>query len=123
MALPWTRAERVKDAAKDVPRLKREDGPPLVTQGSSDLIQTLLAHDLIDELRLFTFPVTLGGGKTLFGEGARPAAFRLAHSRVSPNGIVIATYARAGDLKTADIDPSPPTPAEMARRRKSGGIA
>jgi dihydrofolate reductase len=121
MALTWDRSERLKDAAADVPRLKREDGPPLVTQGSSDLIQTLLAHDLIDELRVFTFPVTLGRGKKLFGDGVKPAAFKLAHSRVSPNGIVIATYARAGELKTADIDLDPPAPAEVARRDKMKG--
>lgn len=118
MALTWKGSQRLKDAAKDIPRLKREDGPPLVTQGSSDLIQTLLAGDLIDELRVFTFPITLGRGKKLFGDGAKPAAFELAHSRVSPNGIVIATYARAGELKTADIDLDPPTPAEVARRER-----
>lgn len=116
MALAWNRSKRVGDAARDIPRLKQEDGPPLVTQGSSGLIQTLLANDLIDELRLFTFPLTLGRGKRLFGEGAKPDAFELAHSRVSPNGILIATYARAGEVKTADIDLDPPTPTELERR-------
>lgn len=114
--LSWERSERLADAARDIPRLRREDGPPLVTQGSSDLIQTLLAHDLIDELRVFTFPISLGRGKRLFGEGAKPAAFELSHSRVTRNGIVVSTYTRAGALKTADIDTDPPTPAEIARR-------
>lgn len=121
MDLTWGRSERLMDAEKDIPRLKQENGPPLVTQGSSDLIQTLLAHDLVDELRMFTFPITLGGGKKFFGAGSKPAAFKLAHSRVSPNGIVIATYTRAGEVKTGDIAVEPPSPAEIARRERLRG--
>lgn len=118
MPLSWDKSERVRDAAMDIPRLKQGNGPPLVTQGSSDLIQTLLAKDLIDELRVFMFPITLGRGKTLFGNGTKPAAYKLAHARISPNGIVIATYARGGDVTTAEIDLEPPTPAEVARREQ-----
>lgn len=118
MALTWDKSVRLADAATDVQRLKREDGPALVTQGSTALIQTLLEHDSIDELHLFIFPVVLGSGKKLFGAGANPAAFKLTHSRISPNGIVIASYQRAGSVQTGDFGNDPPTPAEVARREK-----
>jgi dihydrofolate reductase len=116
--LTWTGSIALHDAANDVSKLKREDGPPLVTQGSSVLIQTLLAHDLIDELMLLTFPVMLGAGKKLFGSGAKPAGFKVTHSRVSPNGIVIASYKRAGAVRTGDFAMNPPTAAEVERREK-----
>lgn len=118
MALTWTGSVALHDAAADVARLKREDGPALITQGSSDLIQTLLAGDLIDEIHLFTFPIVLGGGKKLFGEGAKPAAFRLVDSSVSTTGVVIARYRRAGDVATGDFAMDPPTPEEVARRER-----
>lgn len=116
--LTWKNSEALHNAATDVAKLKRGDGPALVTQGSSDLIQTLLKHDLIDELLVLTFPILLGAGKKLFGDGARPAAFKLTHSRVSPTGIVIASYQRNGDVKTGDYAMDPPTPQEAARREK-----
>jgi dihydrofolate reductase len=116
--LAWTRSVALHDAATDVARLKKGDGPALLTQGSSDLIQTLLAHDLIDELMILTFPVILGSGKKLFRDGAKPAGYRLTHSRVSPTGVVIAHYARAGEVKTGDFAQHPPSPAELARREK-----
>lgn len=83
MDLTWAGSVALHDAAADVARLKREDGPALVTQGSSDLIQTLLANDLIDEINTFTFPIVLGNGKKLFDKGARPAAFKLVKNRVT----------------------------------------
>ncbi len=116
--LTWKGSVAIRDAAREVAGLKQEEGPALITQGSTDLIQTLLANDLVDELRLFTFPVVLGAGKRLFGEGAAGAAFRLIDSRVSPNGIVIAHYRRDGAVKTGDFAFDPPTPAEAARREK-----
>jgi dihydrofolate reductase len=116
MTLDWKGSVALPDAAADVARLKRADGPNLVTQGSSDLIQTLLAHDLVDEIRTFTFPIVLGKGKKLFGTGTKPAAFKLVDSKVSPTGIVIARYERAGEVKTGDYAMEPPTPAEAARR-------
>jgi dihydrofolate reductase len=67
--------------------------------GSSKLIQTLLANDLADELWLKVFPVTLGKGKRLFGEGTIPAAFKLTHSKISPSGVIIASYRRDGEIK------------------------
>jgi dihydrofolate reductase len=98
--------------------LKQEDGPALVTQGSSDLIQTLLANDLIDEINTFTFPIVLGNGKKLFDKGAKPAAFKLVDNRVTTTGVVIACYQRAGDVVTGDHAMDPPTPAEIARRER-----
>jgi len=118
MALEWAGSVALHDAAADVARLKLEDGPALVTQGSSQLIQTLLAEDLIDEINLFTFPVVLGGGKKLFGTGAAPAAFELADSAVSTTGIVIARYRRAGNVKTGNFAMDPPSEAELARRER-----
>ena len=85
-------------------RMKAEEGRDLFTQGSSDLIQTLLAEDLIDELHLLTFPVMLGKGKRLLGTGTMPAGFKLIESSVSPSGVVIASYARDGEVKTGSFD-------------------
>jgi dihydrofolate reductase len=118
MELSWTGSVALHDAAADIARLKREDGPALVTQGSSDLIQTLLANDLIDEINTFTFPILLGNGKQLFERGAKPAAFKLVDSRVTTTGVVIACYQRAGDVVTGDFTMDPPTPAERARRER-----
>lgn len=118
MELTWKGSVALHDAAADVARLKREDGPALVTQGSSDLIQTLLANDLIDEIRTFTFPIVLGNGKKLFGEGAKPAAFKLVDNKVTKAGITIALYQRAGAVVTGDYAMNPPTPAEVARRER-----
>jgi dihydrofolate reductase len=118
MSLTWTGSVALHDAAADVGRLKREDGPALVTQGSSDLIQTLLAADLIDELRTFTFPIVLGNGKKLFGKGTKPAAFKLVDHKVTATGVMIARYQRAGDVATGDFAMDPPTPAESARRER-----
>ncbi len=87
------------DVVEEIKKLKQQDGPMLQVHGSSNLIQTLLAHDLADELWLKTFPVTLGKGKRLFGEGTRPAAFKLAESKVSPSGVIIASYKRDGEVK------------------------
>ena len=116
--LTWKGSIGLHDAAEDVARLKREDGPSLLTQGSSDLIQTLLANDLIDQISMFTFPIVLGHGKKLFGEGVKPAAFRLLDSKVSTTGITIAHYQRAGAVVTGDYAMDPPTAAEAARRER-----
>lgn len=87
--------------------LKQGEGPALLTQGSSELVHLLFAHDLVDELHLFVFPVVLGRGKRLFGADAHPAGFSLQASNVSPNGIVIASYTRAGEVKTGSFVDEP----------------
>lgn len=115
--LTWQNSELLgPDAAAALRALKQEDGPDLLTQGSSELIQTLLAEDLIDELRLFTFPIVLGKGKRMLGQGARPAAFRLVKSSTSPAGVVIAAYERAGKVETGSFAMEEPTQAELDRR-------
>lgn len=91
------------DVVATLRKLKSEDGPTLLTQGSSVLIQTLLKHDLIDEFRLIIFPLTLGPGKRLFGEGTQPAAFKLGKSITSPNGVLITDYQSAGAVKTGSF--------------------
>ena len=116
--LTWKGSVALRDAAADVARLKRGDGPALVTQGSGDLIQTLLANDLVDEIRTFTFPILLGKGKRLFSDKSKPAAFKLTSSKVSPNGIIIASYERSGDVQTGAFETKPPSQAEMARRER-----
>lgn len=87
----------------DIKELKNSEGSDLQVHGSGNLIQTLLKHDLVDELWLKTFPVTLGNGKRLFSEGTIPAAFTLTDSLVTPNGAIFANYERAGDVKTGTV--------------------
>jgi dihydrofolate reductase len=87
----------------DVKKLKNSEGSDIQVHGSGNLIQTLLEHDLVDELWLKTFPVTLGNGKRLFGEGTIPAAFTLTESLITPNGVIFANYKRAGDVKTGTV--------------------
>jgi dihydrofolate reductase len=87
----------------DIKKLKNSEGSDIQVHGSGNLTQTLLKHDLVDELWLKTFPVTLGNGKRLFGEGTIPAAFTLTDSLVTPNGVIFANYERAGEVKTGTV--------------------
>lgn len=89
--------------ADEIKKLKQQDGPDLQVHGSSNLIQTLLKYDLVDEFWLKIFPVTIGEGKRLFAEGTMPAAFKLSESQTSPSGVIIATFTRAGDLQTGSV--------------------
>lgn len=116
--LTWKDSVALNDAAADVARLRNEDGPNLITQGSSNLIRTLLAHDLIDEFKVFTFPIVLGRGKRLFGTDARPVALKLAGNKLSTAGVTIATYQRAGAVKTGDFATNPPSELELKRRER-----
>ncbi|MHB9024204.1 MAG: dihydrofolate reductase family protein [Armatimonadota bacterium] len=102
--LDWSNSELLQgDVAEAVQRLKEQDGPEIQVHGSGNLIQTLLRHDLVDELWLKIFPITLGAGKRLFAEGTIPAAFTLLHCAMSPSGVIIANYARAGEVKTGSF--------------------
>lgn len=102
--LTWQNSKSLgTDVVAALRELKKEDGPELLTQGSSDFIQALLAADLIDEFRLLIFPLVLGKGKRLFGSGTAPAAFKMTRSTLSPSGVVIATYERAGNVKTGSF--------------------
>lgn len=91
------------DVVGKIKELKAQDGPDLHVYGSSKLMQTLFKEDLLDELWLKIFPVTLGSGKRLFGEGTIPAAFALTESQTSPKGVIFASYARAGEVKTGSF--------------------
>lgn len=88
------------DLADKVRELKQTDGPDIHVFGSADMLQTLFKADLVDALELMIFPITLGTGKRLFQDGTLPAAFKVTDSQISPNGVIIATYERAGDVKT-----------------------
>ena len=85
-----------RDAAEAVRRLKDEDGPEIQVHGSSNLVQTLLENELVDQFNVWIFPVVLGTGKRLFGDGAKPAGLELVDAKTSSTGVVVATYKPAG---------------------------
>ena len=100
----WNNSEILQgEVATAVKKLKTLDGPDLHVHGSGNLIQTLLKNDLVDELWLKIYPVTLGNGKRLFGEGAIANAFKLQKSQTSPSGVIVASYERDGDVKTGSF--------------------
>lgn len=102
----------------DVKRLRDEDGPNLLTQGSTELVHALLANDLVDAMTIFTFPVVLGGDKKLFADDSAPRAYQLTRSRVSSTGVVIGHYERDGEIKIGDIALNSPNQAEAARQER-----
>jgi dihydrofolate reductase len=106
------------DVAEYVAALKRQDGPEIQVHGSPGLVQTLLEHDLIDEFRVWTFPLVLGSGKRLFGDGTIPAALKLVDSKVSKTGVTINTYERAGEIDAGSFEFDEPTEAEIERRQR-----
>ncbi len=100
----WSKSVFLKgNVADEVKKLKQQNGPDLQVHGSANFIQTLLKHDLIDELWLKIFPITLGTGKRLFAEGTIPAAFKVSDSKVSPSGVIVANFVRAGEVKTGTV--------------------
>lgn len=116
--LTWQNTQSLgQDIVATVRRLSQEDGPDLLIQGSGNLIQTLLANGLIDEIRLMIFPLLLGKGKRLFGDDAMPAAFKLAKSQTTSTGVIIATYERAGEIEVGSFVTGEPSEAELERRK------
>jgi dihydrofolate reductase len=113
----WAGSVLLRDIA-DVERLRQEDGPNLVTQGSTELVQALLANDLVDRMTVFTVPVVLGGGKKLFADGSAPHTYKLTGSRVSSTGIMIAHYERDGEIKIGDTALEKSSNAEAARQER-----
>ena len=114
--LPWENSYRMR-GVEDVTALRQGEGPDLLIQGSSEIYPGLLAAGLLDRLVLYTFPIVLGHGKRLFGEGASPRTLNLVDHKVSPGGTVIATYEPAGPVETGSfgqIDSA----REDERRRK-----
>jgi dihydrofolate reductase len=91
------------DITEHVRTLKQQPGPDLHVYGSANLVQTLMKHDVVDEFWLKIYPLTLGSGKRLFADGAIPAAFKVTESHVSPSGIVIVNYERAGAVTTGTV--------------------
>lgn len=88
------------DIAKKVAEIKQQPGPDLHVWGSGCLIQTLLKHDLVDAFWLMIYPITLGGGKRLFADGAIPAAFKVTESQITSKGVIVVNYERAGAITT-----------------------
>jgi dihydrofolate reductase len=115
--LDWRSSHRLRDLDA-LAELKRGDGPDLIIQGSSTLYPQLLAAGLIDRLVLMVFPVILGTGKRLFGDGTVPGAMRMTDHEVTSGGNIIATYQPAGEVRPGSFATEAPTPAEMERRAK-----
>jgi dihydrofolate reductase len=107
-----------QDTVASLQTLKGEDGPDLLIQGSSELLQTLWKHGLVDEFSVLIFPVVLSKGKRLFGDGTVPVGLRLVKSQAYPTGVIVANYAPAGDVRTGDFQLAEPSKAELERRRK-----
>ena len=99
----WNTVRLEGDVAAALRKLKAGDGPELQVHGSGTLIQTLLKNDLVDELWLKIFPVTIGSGRRLFAEGTAYAGFELIESSASPSGVILAKYRRAGDVKSGSF--------------------
>src|SRR5215217_6450232 len=110
------------DVAGYVATLKSQDGPEIQVHGSPGLIQTLLEHDLIDEFRLWIFPVVIGTGKRFFGDGTIPAGLKMVDTKVSKTGVTINTYERAGDIDVGSMEFDEPTEAEIERRQRLAAI-
>jgi dihydrofolate reductase len=115
----WSNSTLIEgDVAEYVKRLKGEDGPELQVHGSPGLIQTLLEHDLIDEYRLWIFPLAIGKGKRFFGAGTMPIALKLVDSNVTKTGVTINVYERGGEIDTGSFEFEEPTEAELERRKR-----
>ena len=89
--------------AEKVREIKRQPGPDLHVYGSANLLQTLMKYDLVDEFWLKIYPITLGSGKRLFADGTIPAAFKVTEAQISPSGVILANYERAGAVKTGRL--------------------
>jgi dihydrofolate reductase len=104
--LEWANSVLIEgDAGEGLAALKQEDGPELQVHGSSDLIQTLLRHNLVDQYRLWVFPLVIGSGKRLFADGTVPAGLKLVDSKVSTTGVAMNTFEPAGDIVTGSFAP------------------
>jgi dihydrofolate reductase len=102
--LEWSNSVLIEgDAAEGVAALRQEDGPELQVHGSGNLIQTLLRHNLVDQYRLWVFPVVIGSGKRLFAEGTVPSGLKLVDSKTSTTGVVMGTYEPAGGIVTGSF--------------------
>lgn len=116
--LHWNNSTLIKgDVVSAIVALKAQPGQDLQMIGSGNLVQTLQGASLIDEYNVWTFPVVLGRGKRLFGETAKPSAFRLVRSRVSTTGVVMSAYVPSGDIQPGSFPSAEPSEKELERRK------
>jgi dihydrofolate reductase len=116
--LRWKNSQLLgEDTVASLTNLKSENGPDLLVQGSSELLQTLWENSLVDEFSVLTFPVVLGSGKRLFGSGTMPVGLKLVKSSAYPTGVIVANYRPDGAVKTGDFQLAEPSQAELERRR------
>ena len=119
ITLTWDNSVLITgDVVGEIKNLKQQDGSDLWVHGSGNLIQTLLANQLVDELYMWTFPITIGKGKRLFAEGTLPYSMELVDSKASKTGVIISHYKPAGELKTGSFALEEPTDAKIALRKK-----
>ena len=115
----WNNSFLIKDhVASEIRKLKDKNGPEIQVHGSGNLIQTLIKENLVDEFRLWIFPVLIGKGKRLFGEGTYASNLKLTDTKSSTTGVIISTYVPGGNLKTGSFALENPTSAELERRKK-----
>ena len=115
----WNNSTLIKgDVVQEIRKLKAQDGPELLVHGSSNLIQTLLKHNLIDEYRLWIFPLVIGNGKRLFDQGTVPANLKLVDCKTSGSGVIMAFYQPAGEIKIGTFELATPSAAELERRKR-----
>jgi dihydrofolate reductase len=120
--LEWENSKLIEsELPEGVRALKEEEGPELQVHGSANLIQTLLQHGLVDEFRVWIFPLVLGKGKRLFDGGTVPAGMELASSQVSSTGVIMATYRSGAEIKGGSFAAETPSEAELARRAAQEG--
>jgi dihydrofolate reductase len=121
-AVEWQNATLLEgDAAEAVARLKEDEGPEIQVHGSGNLIQTLLQRDLVDEFRLWIFPLVLGTGRRLFAEGAIPRGLQVVDAKTSTTGVLMTTYERVGEVEYGSFALEEPTDAELERRERVEG--
>ncbi|HEX4178110.1 MAG TPA: dihydrofolate reductase family protein, partial [Rhizomicrobium sp.] len=117
-SLDWQNSQLLgDDTVGALKKLKSEDGPDLLVQGSSGLLQTLWQNSLVDEFSVLTFPLVLGNGKRLFGDGASPTGLKLIKAQTFPTGVIVANYQPDGPVRIGDFQLAEPSAAELKRRR------
>jgi dihydrofolate reductase len=115
----WKNSILIKEnVVNELEKLKAQDGPNLLVHGSSQLVQTLFANELVDELHTWTFPITLGKGKKLFEEGTPTQEWKLTESVISTKGVIVASYVPGGEVKLGSFVPDKVSDAEIERREK-----
>ena len=120
--LDWKNSFLIKDnVVHEIGKLKEQDGPELQVHGSGNLIKTLVERNLVDLFNIWTFPVVVGRGKQMFGEGTKASCLKLVDVRSSSTGVIIASYRPGGKLKTGSFALDKPAEAEIERHKKNEG--